>query len=163
MSREESPKDDGQLFDSTDGEANLPFQDPIQDQNWLEERCLEVEEMKVLKRVVFEKDFMPMPLARNADFNAERPISVTRKQGLLRKAQTITCQLCLANFDSERTFNVHLKTCPPVDRVNGVPTDEKILHYFLPGFELSSTIILSQLQYFLGQSATVRPYQYQVR
>lgn len=35
--------------------------------------------------------------------------------------------------------------------------------YWLPGFQLSRHIVLRQLQYFLGPSATVRPYSLQVR
>ncbi|KIX00749.1 uncharacterized protein Z518_09814 [Rhinocladiella mackenziei CBS 650.93] len=35
--------------------------------------------------------------------------------------------------------------------------------YWLPGYGLSRHIVLRQLQYFLGPSATVRPYSYQGR
>lgn len=35
--------------------------------------------------------------------------------------------------------------------------------YWLPGYGLSRHIVLRQLQYFLGPSATVRPYSYHVR
>jgi hypothetical protein len=38
-----------------------------------------------------------------------------------------------------------------------------VQEYFLPGFGLSRHIVISQLQYFLGPSARVRPYNYQSR
>lgn len=41
---------------------------------------------------------------------------------------------------------------------NSAPVQE----YWLPGYELSRQIVLRQIQYFLGPSATVRPYSYQV-
>lgn len=34
--------------------------------------------------------------------------------------------------------------------------------YWLPGYRLSRHIVLGQLHYFLGPSASVRPYSYQV-
>lgn len=41
---------------------------------------------------------------------------------------------------------------------NSPPVQE----YWLAGYELSRQIVLRQIQYFLGPSATVRPYSYQV-
>jgi hypothetical protein len=38
----------------------------------------------------------------------------------------------------------------------------QIQQYWLPGYGLSRQIVLGQIQYFLGPSATVRPYTYQV-
>lgn len=38
----------------------------------------------------------------------------------------------------------------------------QVQEYWLPGFGLSRNIVLSNIQYFLGLSATVRPYTYQV-
>ena len=38
----------------------------------------------------------------------------------------------------------------------------QVQEYWLPGFGLSRNIVLSNIQYFLGPSATVRPYTYQV-
>lgn len=34
--------------------------------------------------------------------------------------------------------------------------------YFVPGFGISRHIIFGHIQYYLGPSASVRPYQYQV-
>lgn len=42
---------------------------------------------------------------------------------------------------------------------NSPPVQE----YWLAGYELSRQIVLRQIQYFLGPSATVRPYSYQGR
>ncbi|RAH47987.1 uncharacterized protein BO95DRAFT_408890 [Aspergillus brunneoviolaceus CBS 621.78] len=36
-------------------------------------------------------------------------------------------------------------------------------HYWLPGYGLSRSIVLSQIQYFLGPAASARPYSYQGR
>ncbi|RAK76205.1 uncharacterized protein BO72DRAFT_431150 [Aspergillus fijiensis CBS 313.89] len=36
-------------------------------------------------------------------------------------------------------------------------------NYWLPGYGLSRSIVLSQIQYFLGPAATARPYSYQGR
>ncbi|KAJ5793617.1 hypothetical protein N7457_000216 [Penicillium paradoxum] len=38
-----------------------------------------------------------------------------------------------------------------------------VQQYWLPGYGLSRHIVLGQIQYFLGPSATVRPYTYQAR
>ncbi|KAL4952776.1 hypothetical protein BDW69DRAFT_195398 [Aspergillus filifer] len=38
-----------------------------------------------------------------------------------------------------------------------------VQQYWLPGYGLSRQIVLGQIQYFLGPSATVRPYTYQGR
>ncbi|KKK26273.1 hypothetical protein ARAM_003056 [Aspergillus rambellii] len=37
----------------------------------------------------------------------------------------------------------------------------QVQQYWLPGYGLSRHIVLGQIQYFLGPSATVRPYAYQ--
>jgi len=42
-------------------------------------------------------------------------------------------------------------------------TSAQVQEYWLPGFSLSRNIVLSNIQYFLGPSATVRPYTYQGR
>jgi hypothetical protein len=42
-------------------------------------------------------------------------------------------------------------------------TDRERGEYWLPGYNLSRHIVLSQIQYFLGPDASVRPYNYQVR
>ncbi|PTU21420.1 hypothetical protein P175DRAFT_0508397 [Aspergillus ochraceoroseus IBT 24754] len=39
----------------------------------------------------------------------------------------------------------------------------QVQQYWLPGYGLSRHIVLGQIQYFLGPSATVRPYTYQGR
>ncbi|KAL2838865.1 hypothetical protein BJX68DRAFT_209385 [Aspergillus pseudodeflectus] len=39
----------------------------------------------------------------------------------------------------------------------------QVQQYWLPGYGLSRQIVLGQIQYFLGPSATVRPYTYQGR
>ncbi|KAL4795520.1 hypothetical protein BDV19DRAFT_166321 [Aspergillus venezuelensis] len=39
----------------------------------------------------------------------------------------------------------------------------QVQQYWLPGYGLSRQIVLGQIQYFLGPSATVRPYTYQVK
>ncbi|KAL4810265.1 hypothetical protein BDV18DRAFT_130631 [Aspergillus unguis] len=39
----------------------------------------------------------------------------------------------------------------------------QVQQYWLPGYGLSRQIVLGQIQYFLGPSATVRPYSYQGR
>ncbi|RAL15438.1 uncharacterized protein BO97DRAFT_411565 [Aspergillus homomorphus CBS 101889] len=39
----------------------------------------------------------------------------------------------------------------------------EIQQYWLPGYGLSRYIVLSHIQYFLGPSATARPYSYQGR
>src|SRR5271170_921644 len=39
----------------------------------------------------------------------------------------------------------------------------QVQEYWLPGYGLSRNIVLSNIQYFLGPSATVRPYTYQGR
>jgi hypothetical protein len=39
----------------------------------------------------------------------------------------------------------------------------QVQEYWLPGYGLSRNIVLSNIQYFLGPSATVRPYTYQVK
>lgn len=38
----------------------------------------------------------------------------------------------------------------------------RVKEYWLPGYGLSRHIVLGQIQYFLGPSASVRPYTYQV-
>ncbi|KAL4868913.1 hypothetical protein BDV12DRAFT_196887 [Aspergillus spectabilis] len=38
----------------------------------------------------------------------------------------------------------------------------QVQQYWLPGYGLSRQIVLGQIQYFLGPSATVRPFTYQV-
>ncbi|EBA27461.1 uncharacterized protein AFUA_3G11355 [Aspergillus fumigatus Af293] len=38
----------------------------------------------------------------------------------------------------------------------------QVQQYWLPGYGLSRHIVLGHIQYFLGPSATVRPYTYQV-
>ncbi|BCS22423.1 uncharacterized protein APUU_30648S [Aspergillus puulaauensis] len=38
-----------------------------------------------------------------------------------------------------------------------------VQQYWLPGYGLSRQIVLGHIQYFLGPSATVRPYTYQGR
>lgn len=38
----------------------------------------------------------------------------------------------------------------------------RVQEYWLPGYGLSRQIVLRHIQYFLGPSATVRPYSYQV-
>ncbi|RAH72358.1 uncharacterized protein BO66DRAFT_427224 [Aspergillus aculeatinus CBS 121060] len=35
-------------------------------------------------------------------------------------------------------------------------------HYWLPGYGLSRSIVLSQIQYFLGPAASARPYSHQI-
>ncbi|KAL2222897.1 hypothetical protein M432DRAFT_586881 [Thermoascus aurantiacus ATCC 26904] len=37
----------------------------------------------------------------------------------------------------------------------------RVQEYWLPGYGLSRQIVLRHIQYFLGPSATVRPYSYQ--
>lgn len=37
-----------------------------------------------------------------------------------------------------------------------------IQEYWLPGYGLSKHIVITQIQYFLGPSTSVRQYQYQV-
>jgi hypothetical protein len=39
----------------------------------------------------------------------------------------------------------------------------QVQEYWLPGYQLSRHIVLGHIQYFLGPSATVRPYTYQGR
>ncbi|KAL3435759.1 hypothetical protein BDV09DRAFT_194544 [Aspergillus tetrazonus] len=39
----------------------------------------------------------------------------------------------------------------------------QVQQYWLPGYGLSRQIVLGQIQYFLGPTATVRPYTYQVK
>ena len=39
----------------------------------------------------------------------------------------------------------------------------QVQEYWLPGYGLSRNIVLSNIQFFLGPSATVRPYTYQGR
>ncbi|BDD56969.1 hypothetical protein MAP00_002383 [Monascus purpureus] len=39
----------------------------------------------------------------------------------------------------------------------------RVKEYWLPGYGLSRHIVLGQIQYFLGPSASVRPYTYQGR
>ena len=39
-------------------------------------------------------------------------------------------------------------------------TTPQVQEYWLPGFGLSRNIVLSNIQYFLGPSTTVRPYTY---
>ncbi|GFF48075.1 conserved hypothetical protein [Aspergillus lentulus] len=39
----------------------------------------------------------------------------------------------------------------------------QVQQYWLPGYGLSRHIVLGHIQYFLGPSATVRPYTYQGR
>ncbi|KAL2835628.1 hypothetical protein BJY01DRAFT_238714 [Aspergillus pseudoustus] len=39
----------------------------------------------------------------------------------------------------------------------------QVQQYWLPGYGLSRQIVLGQIQFFLGPSATVRPYTYQGR
>jgi len=43
-----------------------------------------------------------------------------------------------------------------------MPQPSTSQEYWLPGYGLSRHIVLGQLQYFLGPSATVRPYSYHV-
>lgn len=42
-------------------------------------------------------------------------------------------------------------------------TMSQVQQYWLPGFGLSRHIVLGHIQFFLGPSATVRPYTYQGR
>src|SRR5438876_3334726 len=41
-------------------------------------------------------------------------------------------------------------------------TTPQVQEYWLPGVGLSRNVVLTNIQYFLGPSATVRPYIYQV-
>ena len=50
----------------------------------------------------------------------------------------------------------------PVNQITIKLSKAPAQEYWLPGYELSRQIVLRQIQYFLGPSATVRPYSLQV-
>lgn len=49
------------------------------------------------------------------------------------------------------------------DSTNMTNISAPVQEYWLPGYELSRQIVLRQIQYFLGPSATIRPYSLQVQ
>jgi len=61
------------------------------------------------------------------------------------------------NSADRHSFDIFFIHTKPI-MTNSPPVQE----YWLAGYELSRQIVLRQIQYFLGPSATVRPYSYQV-
>jgi hypothetical protein len=66
------------------------------------------------------------------------------------------------SFSYAHTYSRHLSQSRTLQGTRRVKMSQ-VQQYWLPGYGLSRQIVLGQIQYFLGPTATVRPYTYQVK
>ncbi|KAL4768160.1 hypothetical protein BDW60DRAFT_133925 [Aspergillus nidulans var. acristatus] len=66
------------------------------------------------------------------------------------------------SFSYAHTYSRHLSQSRTLQGTRRVKMSQ-VQQYWLPGYGLSRQIVLGQIQYFLGPTATVRPYTYQGR